>query len=76
MEKDTTWCDGLEFLRFPSEYWPKQSARQDIVLARDRINRIQKAFIAAVTRAKVKKELGASQHKLPKMRDSQGKTYC
>lgn len=56
LKGNSTWQDGPEFLKWPVEEWPIQSAGEVAAQARESVNKLQrKAFSAALTRAQAKK---------------------
>ncbi len=55
LSEGSLWQKGPEFLSWPVETWPKKSAGEVVVHARENVNKLQrKAFTAAVTRAQGK----------------------
>lgn len=62
LREDSAWQNGPEFLRRPVEEWPTKSAKDVAAYAKEGINKLQrKCFIAALTRAQVKR----NQHAPP-----------
>lgn len=54
---DSEWQNGPKFLSLPSNEWPVRSAKELAATARMNIDKLQKkAFVAALTRAKAKKQ--------------------
>lgn len=57
LDEGTEWQLGPKFLSLPENEWPVKSAKDVAVEARENLTRIQKkAFVAALTRARAKKE--------------------
>ncbi|KAM4521343.1 uncharacterized protein PAE49_002487, partial [Odontesthes bonariensis] len=55
LDEESTWQNGPEFLKWPVEEWPIQSAGEVAAQARESVNKLQrKAFSAALTRAQAK----------------------
>ncbi|XP_061896161.1 uncharacterized protein LOC133645296 [Entelurus aequoreus] len=55
LNEESTWQNGPEFLKWPVEEWPIQSAGEVAAQARESVNKLQrKAFSAALTRAQAK----------------------
>lgn len=57
LDQYSEWQNGLKFLVLPVSEWPIKSAKELAATARENINKLQKkAFVAALSRAKVEKQ--------------------
>ena len=66
LDESSPWQQGPKFLSLPAAEWPIKSAKDVSATARENIGKMQKkSFVAALTRAQVKKEPPDQEHRRP-----------